>query len=278
MRPDWGSPSAHPLDDSWLGPEWMPGNPTFYHSRTRRAREPIDSAFLPNPHTTHSRLRTHLPSISHHGISIWETETASISPLRNGIGEKYRPRWRLMNASRHFAGMWTRHGEREGERERKREEEGEIQEWVDFWLGQSVSRSSLYSFHADLVPYISAPIATAPHSCGTPYTYRAVHNTVLSLSCKQFLPAATARWSISALCQNEGGGGATNFGGMGNFFISFLQLIIEHGSIEVKKPDMTLMSHMTHHYSVWLIWCDYIQNIRISVKITNCKNMHFQPN
>ena len=42
-------------------------------------------------------------------------------------------------------------------------------------------------------------------------------STLLTLLYKQkFLPAATARWSISALCQNEGGGGATNFGGMGN--------------------------------------------------------------
>ena len=47
-----------------------------------------------------------------------------------------------------------------------------------------------------------------------------------------FLPAATARWSISAVSSSSP------------------QRTIEHGSIETNELNMTLMSHMTRHDSV----------------------------
>ena len=49
----------------------------------------------------------------------------------------------------------------------------------------------------------------------------------------EFLPAATARWSISAVFPPPPSPSA--------------QRTIEHGSIETHELNMTLMSHMTHH-------------------------------
>ena len=52
-----------------------------------------------------------------------------------------------------------------------------------------------------------------------------------------FLPAATARWSISAVFPPPSS-------------YPSAQRTIEHGSIETNELNMTLMSHMTHHGSV----------------------------
>ena len=47
-----------------------------------------------------------------------------------------------------------------------------------------------------------------------------------------FLPAATARWSISAVFPPPSSSGHKT---------------IEHGTIEANELNMTIMSHMTHH-------------------------------
>ena len=49
----------------------------------------------------------------------------------------------------------------------------------------------------------------------------------------EFLPAATARWSISAVFPSSSPSSGHK--------------TIEHGSIETNELNMTLMSHMTHH-------------------------------
>ena len=62
--------------------------------------------------------------------------------------------------------------------------------------------------------------------------------TIIGLSVKSFLPAATARWSISAVFPSSPTSGHKT---------------IEHGSIETNELNITLMSHMIHHESVCLI-------------------------
>ena len=53
---------------------------------------------------------------------------------------------------------------------------------------------------------------------------------------KFFLPAVTARWSINAVSSS-----------------SSEHKIIEHGRTETNELNRTLMSHLTHYDSVWLI-------------------------